>query len=76
MWTGVALAAWEEARKWCHAMREVTTNRTQDGTTPAKGPQDSSLDYTRLEQTLGVKLPHWRESITRTVRQIFHAKAG
>ncbi|WP_367160867.1 dTDP-4-dehydrorhamnose reductase [Kozakia baliensis] len=75
-WHGLAVAALEEATKYGQAMPEVFAIRTQDWPTPAKRPQDSRLDCTKLEQTLGVKLPHWRESITRTVRQIFHAKAG
>lgn len=73
-WHGLAVHALEVAAQEGQAMPEVTAIRTEDWPTPAKRPQDSRLDSGKLERVFGVKLPAWRDSVTRTVRALF-AKA-
>ena len=41
--------------------------------TPAKRPANSRLDCARLAATFGVRLPPWRDSVTRTVETILRA---
>lgn len=72
-WHGLAVYTFEEAAKQGRAMPEVTAIRTEDWPTPAKRPADSRLDCGKLERVFGVKLPEWRESVARTVRQILGA---
>jgi len=71
-WHGLAVAALEEATKHGQAMPEVNAIRTEDWPTPAKRPQDSRLDCSKLEQVFGVRLPQWRDSVAKTVHRLFH----
>ena len=41
--------------------------------TPAKRPANSRLDCGKLEAVFGVRLPAWRDSVTRTVDAVFAA---
>ncbi|MBB2203215.1 sugar nucleotide-binding protein, partial [Gluconacetobacter tumulisoli] len=43
--------------------------------TPAPRPQDSRLDCARLEQVFGIRLPHWQNSVARTVATILAQEA-
>lgn len=70
-WHGLAVATFEEAGRFGAKMPEVVPIRTADWPTPAKRPANSRLDCTRLHDVFGVRLPHWRESLTRTVGLIF-----
>ncbi|EHH67702.1 dTDP-4-dehydrorhamnose reductase [Gluconobacter morbifer] len=72
-WHGLAVAALEEAAKHGQSMPSVTAIRTEDWPTPAKRPQDSRLDNTKLHRIFGVRLPEWRDSIARTVHKLFSA---
>jgi dTDP-4-dehydrorhamnose reductase len=82
---GVFHAAGTGATSWCdlaaatfqaaapHGMRvpQVAPIATSDWPTPAKRPANSRLDCTRLRDVFDVALPHWRDSLTRTVDTIF-----
>ncbi|MFT9298813.1 MAG: dTDP-4-dehydrorhamnose reductase [Gluconobacter sp.] len=72
-WHGLAVAALEEAEKHGQTMPTVSAIRTEDWPTPAKRPQDSRLDCSKLHRIFGVRLPEWRESVTRTVHRLFAA---
>jgi dTDP-4-dehydrorhamnose reductase len=52
---------------------EVTPIATADYPTQARRPANSRLDCSRLETVFGVRMPHWRDSVTRTVDEIFDA---
>lgn len=69
-WHDLAVATLQEAAKAGQPMPEVTAIRTQDWPTPAKRPKDSRLDGTKLKKVFGVKLPHWQDSVARTVKEI------
>jgi dTDP-4-dehydrorhamnose reductase len=70
-WHGLAVATFEEAVRHGAKVPVVEPIVTADWPTPAKRPANSRLDCTRLHNVFGVRLPHWRESLTRTVDTIF-----
>ncbi len=70
-WYGLAVATFEEAGRHGANVPEVAPILTADWPTPAKRPANSRLDCTRLHGVFGVRLPHWRDSLTRTVNEIF-----
>ena len=70
-WHGLAVAAFQQAARHGAPVPQVTPIATADYPTPAKRPANSRLDCTRLHDVFGVRLPPWRESLTRTVDTIF-----
>jgi dTDP-4-dehydrorhamnose reductase len=70
-WHGLAVATFEEAARHGARVPEVVPIAASDWPTPAKRPANSRLDCTRLDVVFGVRMPHWRESLTRTVDTIF-----
>ncbi len=68
---GLAVATFEEAARHGAKVPGVEPIATADWPTPAKRPANSRLNCTRLHDVFGVRLPHWRESLTRTVDTIF-----
>jgi dTDP-4-dehydrorhamnose reductase len=72
-WHGLAVATFEEAERHGAKIPEVAPITTADWPTPAKRPANSRLDCTRLQTVFGVRLPHWRHSLTGTVEAIFAA---
>lgn len=70
-WHGLAVATFQEAARFGAKIPEVVAIRTEDWPTPAKRPANSRLDCGKLERVFGVRLPPWRESLTRTVDRIF-----
>ena len=70
-WHGLAVATFEEAARHGANVPNVVPIATADWPTPAKRPANSRLDCARLDAVFGVRLPHWRESLTRTVDTIF-----
>jgi dTDP-4-dehydrorhamnose reductase len=70
-WHGLAKATFEEAARHGANVPEVAPILTADWPTPAKRPANSRLDCGKLERTFGVRLPDWRDSLARTVDDIF-----
>ncbi len=70
-WFGLAVATFEEAGRHGANVPVVTPIQTADWPTPAKRPANSRLDCSRLHDVFGVRLPDWRESLSRTVETIF-----
>jgi len=70
-WHGLADATLDDAATHGQAKPEVLAIRTQDWPTPAKRPADSRMDNTKLATTFGYAMPHWRDSLTRTVNALF-----
>ncbi len=54
-----------------HPVPEVAPIATAEWPTPAQRPADSRLDCGRLARTFDVRLPPWRESLDRTIDEIF-----
>ncbi|GAN54706.1 dTDP-4-dehydrorhamnose reductase [Tanticharoenia sakaeratensis] len=75
-WHGLAVEALQQAQRHGQAMPDVTAIATTDWPTPAKRPQDSRLDSSKLEHVFGVVLPHWRDSVEKTVARLFGKDAG
>ncbi|MFT8717935.1 dTDP-4-dehydrorhamnose reductase [Acetobacter sp.] len=75
-WHELAVAALEDAARHGQKMPEVTAIRTEDWPTPAKRPADSRMDNGKLDLVFGVKMPLWRESVARTVDELFAEKAN
>ena len=70
-WHGLATATFEAASR--HGMKPpvvepITTNQWP---TKAARPPDSRLDCEKLERTFGLRLPPWRDGLSRTVDAIF-----
>jgi dTDP-4-dehydrorhamnose reductase len=73
-WHGLAQAVFEEAaRHGAKVPASVLPISTAEYPTPARRPANSRLDCARLEATFGIRLPHWRASLTRTIDEIFAA---
>jgi dTDP-4-dehydrorhamnose reductase len=70
-WHGLAQATFEEAARYGAKIPEVVPIATADWPTPAKRPANSRLDCGKLHRTFGVRLPDWRESLTRTIDEIY-----
>lgn len=70
-WFGLAVATFEEAARHGAKAPEVAPIKTADWPTPAKRPANSRLDCTKLEEVFGVRLPPWRESLVRTIDDIY-----
>ncbi len=70
-WHGLATAVFEAAaRRGVKVPSTVAAITTAEYPTPAKRPGNSRLDCARLASVFGVRLPPWRESLTRTVDEI------
>jgi dTDP-4-dehydrorhamnose reductase len=72
-WHGLAVATFEAAARHGAKMPEVAPIATAAWPTPARRPANSRLDCTRLKIVFGVTMPHWRDSLVRTVDAIFAA---
>ncbi|MEA2772599.1 MAG: dTDP-4-dehydrorhamnose reductase [Acetobacteraceae bacterium] len=70
-WFGLAAATFEEAGRHGAKVPDLAPIATADWPTPAKRPANSRLDCTRLHDVFGIRLPQWRDSLTRTVETIF-----
>jgi dTDP-4-dehydrorhamnose reductase len=70
-WHGLATAVFEEAARHGAKQPEVAPIATADWPTPAKRPADSRLDCDRLASVFGIRLPPWRDGLTRTIDAIF-----
>jgi dTDP-4-dehydrorhamnose reductase len=70
-WFGLATAVFEEAARHGATVPEVAPIATADWPTPAKRPANSRLDCTRLHDVFGVRLPPWRDSLSRTIDTIY-----
>jgi dTDP-4-dehydrorhamnose reductase len=75
-WHGLAVATFEDAGRHGAKVPNIAPIATADYPTPAKRPANSRLDCTLLHDVFGVRLPHWRDSLTRTVDAIFKADAA
>jgi dTDP-4-dehydrorhamnose reductase len=70
-WHGLAVASFEAAARHGARVPEVAAITTAEYPTPAKRPANSRLDCSKLRQVFGVALPPWRDSLVRTVDEIF-----
>jgi dTDP-4-dehydrorhamnose reductase len=72
-WHGLATATFEAASRHGQAPPQVEGISTEQWPTKARRPPDSRLDCGKLEAMFGLRLPHWRDSVDRTVAAIFAA---
>jgi dTDP-4-dehydrorhamnose reductase len=70
-WHGLAVATFAEAARHGAKVPEVAPIATADWPTPAKRPANSRLNCGRLGAVFGLRLPHWRESLARTIDTIY-----
>jgi dTDP-4-dehydrorhamnose reductase len=70
-WHGLAVATFQEAARHGARVPDIVPIATADWPTPAKRPANSQLDCTLLHRVFGVSLPHWRQSLSRTIDTIF-----
>lgn len=52
------------------AVQEVAPVPTSAFPTPAQRPHNSRLDTARLQQTFGLRLPHWQQGVARMLTEI------
>jgi dTDP-4-dehydrorhamnose reductase len=72
-WHGLAIATFEAALRHGQAAPELEGISTDQWPTKARRPPDSRLDCSKLEAMFGLRLPHWRDGVHRTVDAIFTA---
>ena len=75
-WHGLASAVFEEAAARGLPHAAVDAIATADWPTPARRPPDSRLDCGRLQRVFGLRLPHWRDGVARTVAAVAAAIAA
>jgi dTDP-4-dehydrorhamnose reductase len=74
-WHGFATAIFAEAVRYGVVVSEVEAICTESWPTPTKRPPDSRLDCTKLAATFGMKLPAWRDGLTRAISEYFAGTA-
>ena len=74
-WHGLATATFEVACRHGLASPIVDPITTDQWPTKAARPADSRLDCGKLEAVFGLRLPPWRDGLTRTVDAIFASQA-
>jgi len=74
-WHGLATATFEAASRHGQVAPEIEGIATDQWPTKARRPPDSRLDCGKLEAIFGLRLPHWRDGVDRTVDAIFAAAA-
>ena len=72
-WHGLAIATFEAASRHGQVAPAVEGISTDQWPTKARRPPDSRLDCRKLEAVFGLRLPHWRDGVDRTVDAIFAA---
>ena len=75
-WHGFATAIFQEAARYGVSAPEIDPIATAEWPTPARRPANSRLDCEKLARHFGVRLPPWRESLTRTIDAIFADRCG
>ena len=81
--TSAGEASWAELAEAIFAMSAETGGvsasvkriRTVDYPTPAKRPENSTLDSSKLARRHGVRLPEWRSSLKDVVTRLVEAGA-
>ena len=72
-WNGYARFVVDTARAIKPALKlavnEVAPVPTSAFPTPAQRPHNSRLDTTRLQQTFGLRLPHWQQGVARMLTE-------
>ncbi|CAG4900323.1 unnamed protein product [Acidocella sp. C78] len=66
-WHGFATEILAIAARHGTPRPDIVPIATADWPTPARRPADSRLDCTKLRQTFGLALPHWRDATSRIV---------
>lgn len=74
-WYDLACVALREAERYGQAMPKMTAISTADWPTPAPRPADSRLDNSKLMHVFGVRLPEWRQTVARTVKQLMQSSS-
>jgi dTDP-4-dehydrorhamnose reductase len=69
-WYGFATALFEDAARHGIPHPAIEPITTADWPTTARRPPDSRLDCAKLEQVFGLRLPHWRDSLSNVVDQL------
>ncbi len=71
-WHGFAQRIFKEAARQDVDLSLKTLNAidTVDYPTPAKRPQNSALDCTKLEETFGLKMKPWQESLSEVIKEL------
>lgn len=70
VWADVAEAIFTERERLGGTSVRVKRIATADYPTPAKRPENSRLDSSRLATAHGVRLPHWQASLASCVRRL------
>jgi dTDP-4-dehydrorhamnose reductase len=69
-WCGLARPVFALSGRQGGPAAEVVAIATADYPTPARRPQNSRLDTSKLQQAFGVALPPWQESLVEVVERL------
>ena len=72
-WAEFAQAIFDASADLGGPFATVKPITTADFPTPAKRPENSRLDSTKLFQAYGVRLPHWQQSVRQVVGRLLAA---
>ncbi|MDX8380861.1 MAG: dTDP-4-dehydrorhamnose reductase [Ghiorsea sp.] len=73
-WHGFALSIFEQAKAEGLKLKvsEVNAIAASDYPTPAKRPENSTLNCKKIEQTFGLKLADWQVSLRQVIKELHH----
>ncbi|WND03180.1 dTDP-4-dehydrorhamnose reductase [Temperatibacter marinus] len=70
-WFGLACKTFAlYSQKTSNKIPEVSAITTADYPTPAKRPENSCLNCQKLEDTFGIRLPNWEQSLEKCIHQL------
>lgn len=72
-WCELARAVFAASKARGGPTAEVAAITSADYPTPATRPMNSRLDCTRIRETFGLQLPHWREGVAACVSELLGA---
>lgn len=75
-WCGFARAVLGEAARFGHPRPTVNPILSKDYPTKAARPAYSVLDNSLSETRFGIRMPHWRDAISRCIRSKFDGNPG
>ena len=73
--TNEGVCSWYDFTKTIHDLAGITTCHvnplhTAEYPTPAKRPFYSVLDKTKIKETYGISIPHWKDSLSRCLKEM------
>ncbi|PCI62105.1 MAG: dTDP-4-dehydrorhamnose reductase [Kordiimonadales bacterium] len=74
-WHGFATEIFNQGAAFDHPVPTVNAITTAEFPTPAKRPENSRLDCSKLRAVFGITLPNWQKSTEACVKRLFESGA-